>query len=356
MPTLTRQLAVNASEPAAQSDLSSQLRGCEAQGRASRAAARPHEAGATRTGRLRHARLPGAGRHEKPIPTSLPGPRGCRGRCPDRPLVVAAPPSAAASRYRPVESESGPTLMLAVIATGLASLPRPRRRSRLQGFCRWLEQPAGACRQQRMDAVFIRTFDLLAVWVISVSYASTALLALSAYDAPVAIIAGTLVSTVVWFFTPARFTPARLATEWAAPGRPILPILLLVLLAALLFRTEPFRTMHGGEDQGVLRRPWSSYLQREEQSCIDDRCGGAAHHGRERITKAGCFAGTNRPLGQPGSLTGRAVHSHFYQPTSALMATFAELSTALASLGDVLGLLSVLGSAADVRADRSRGR
>ena len=150
-------------------------------------------------------------------------------------------------------SSPGRPLMLALVVSGLrlylvnkASISRG-----LQGFCRWLEQPAGAGRQQRMDAVFIRTFDLLVVWVISVSYASTALLALSAYDAPVAIIAGTLVSTVVWFFTPARFTPARLATEWPAPGRPILPILLLVLLAALLFRTEPFRTMHGGEDQGV---------------------------------------------------------------------------------------------------------
>ena len=89
--------------------------------------------------------------------------------------------------------------------------------------------------------------------LVSVSCASTALLALSGYDATIAVIVGTLVSTVVWFFTPARFTPARLETEWAVPGRPVLPILALVVLAPLLFRTEPFRTMHGGVERAYRR-------------------------------------------------------------------------------------------------------
>ena len=56
---------------------------------------------------------------------------------------------------------------------------------------------ADATGQPRMDAVFVRAFDALVVWVVSVSCASTALLALSAYDAKIAVIAGTLVSTIV---------------------------------------------------------------------------------------------------------------------------------------------------------------
>lgn len=102
------------------------------------------------------------------------------------------------------------------------------------------------------------------LWVVSVSYASIALLALDAYDATTAVTAGAVVGAVLWFFTPARFGAAC-----ATPGRPVFPILLLVLLVALLFRTDPFRTMHGGQDQGIYVA-MSSHLQREGSVFIDD--------------------------------------------------------------------------------------
>ncbi len=206
------------------------------------------------------------------------------------------------------------------------------------------EAPAG---EPGMDAVFIRAFDALIVWVVSVSCASTALLALSSYDATIAIIAGTLVSTVVWFFTPARFTPACLDTEWAVPGRPVLPILALVVLAALLFRTEPFRTMHGGEDQGVYVA-MSSYLQREGTVFIDDRLPEALPDPAREIYQAKLWSGP--PIGlsvQPGVFYwyDRQYIFQFYHLHPIWMATFAELFGDGARFYSVtfFGLLSVIG-------------
>ena len=206
---------------------------------------------------------------------------------------------------------------------------------------------ADATGQPRMDAVFVRAFDALVVWVVSVSCASTALLALSAYDAKVAVIAGTLVSTIVWFFTPARFTPARLDTEWAAPGRPVFPILALVVLAALLFRIEPFRTMHGGEDQGVYVA-MSSYLQREGTVFIDDRLPEVLPDPSREIYQAKLWSGP--PIGlsvQPGVFywyDGQYIFQ-FYHLHPIWMATFAELFGDGARFYSVtfFGLLSVLG-------------
>ena len=208
---------------------------------------------------------------------------------------------------------------------------------------------AGAAREAGMDAVFVRAFDALVLWVVSVSYASVALLASSAYDAAIAIIAGSIVTTVVWFFTP--FTPGRIDTEGAAPGRPIFSILVVVLLAALLFRSEPFRTMHGGEDQGVYVA-MSSYLQREGTVFIDDPLLEALPDGSREIYQARLWSGP--PIGlsvQPGVFywndhwnDGRYIFQ-FYHLHSLWMATFAELFGDGARFYSLtfFGLLSVLG-------------
>ncbi len=241
-------------------------------------------------------------------------------------------------------------LLLALIVSGLRFYLADRAsiRQGFQRFCRWFERAddrdGDAPRRARLDAVFVRTFDLLTVWVASVSYASVALLALSAYDATIAIIAGTLISTVVWFFTPARFDADR-----AVPGRPVFPVLLLVLLAALLFRVGPFRTMHGGQDQG-LYVGMSSYLQREGTVFIDDPLPDALPDRRSReIYEAGLL--TDPPFGaamQPGvyySHTRGDYVFQFYHLQSLWMATFAEVFGDEARFHALtfFGLLSVLG-------------
>ncbi len=244
-------------------------------------------------------------------------------------------------------------LLLALIVGGLRFylVDRATILWGLQRFCRWFEQtddPDGdGLRGARMDAVFVRTFDVLVVWVASVSYVSVALLALSAYDATTAIIAGTLVSTVVWFFTPARFMPARLEADGTAPGRPVFPVLLLVLLATLLFRSEPFRTMHGGEDQGVYVA-MSSYLQREGTVFIDDPLPEALPDGSREIYQAQLFSGP--PVGlsvQPGVFYwyDNQYIFQFYHLHSLWMAAFAELFGDGARFYSLtfFGLLSVLG-------------
>ena len=221
---------------------------------------------------------------------------------------------------------------------------------RLRSFAGWVEQPddqEAPAGERSMDTVFVRAFDALVVWVVSVSSASIALLALSAYDATIAVIGGTFVSTVVWFFTPARFTPARLDTEWAVPGRPVLPILVLVVLATLLFRTEPFRTMHGGEDQGVYVA-MSSYLQREGTVFIDDRLPEVLPDPSREIYQAKLWSGP--PVGfsvQPGVFYwyDDQYIFQFYHLHPIWMATFAELLGDGARFYSVtfFGLLSVLG-------------
>ena len=203
---------------------------------------------------------------------------------------------------------------------------------------------AAAPHERRADAIFFRTLDLLVVWVVSVSYVSIALLALDAYDATTAVIAGIIVTTVVRFFT-----PARLDSAGAGPSRPILPVLLLVLLAALLFRTDPFRTMHGGQDQG-LYVSMSGYLQREGKVFIDDPLPGVLPDRQLReIYGAGQPAEPSFGAAvQPGvyySHTQGDYVFQFYHLHSLWMATFADL------FGDgarfyaltFFGLLSVLG-------------
>lgn len=249
-------------------------------------------------------------------------------------------------------------LVLALIVGGLrfCLADRASFQQRIRDFRRRVERApepddraADAPRRPRMDTVFVRTFDLLAVWVISVSYVSVALLALDAYDAAVSVIVGAILTTVFRFFTPARFTPAPFDAEGAAPGRPIFPILLLVLLTALLFRVEPFRTMHGGQDQG-LYVGMSSYLQREGSVFIDDPLPEALPDERSReIYRAGLQP--DPPFGasvQPGvyySHTRGDYVFQFYHLHSLWMAAFAELFGDEARFRALtfFGLLSVLG-------------
>ncbi len=108
-----------------------------------------------------------------------------------------------------------------------------------------------------LDLKFFRTLDVLVLSVVSISFAAIALLALNRFDARISCIAGLLLATAVRCFTPARFDAER-----ASAGKPIAPVLLLVLLTGLLFRTEPFLYMHGGQDQGVYVS-MSAHLQRE---------------------------------------------------------------------------------------------
>ncbi|MXY17813.1 MAG: hypothetical protein F4Y57_12680, partial [Acidobacteria bacterium] len=92
---------------------------------------------------------------------------------------------------------------------------------------------------------FFRAFDFLILSVVCISYAAVALLALNAFDARLAVIAGLLLATAGRYFLPASFEP-----EHASSGKPVFPVILVVLLAALLFRAEPFLPVHGGQDQG----------------------------------------------------------------------------------------------------------
>ena len=119
-------------------------------------------------------------------------------------------------------------------------------------------------REQATDLAFFRALDFLVLCVVCVSYAAVALLALNAFDGRLAAIAGLLLATAGRYFLPASFEP-----EHASADRPVFPVILVVLLAALLFRAEPFLPMHGGQDQGVYVS-MSAHLQREGSVFIDD--------------------------------------------------------------------------------------
>lgn len=179
-------------------------------------------------------------------------------------------------------------------------------------------------RQQPMDMAFFRALDFLVLAVVCISYAAIGLLAADAFDARLAVVAGLLLATAGRYFLPARFEPGR-----ASSGRPVFPVILLVLLTALLFRADPFRPMHGGQDQGVYVS-MSSHLQREGSVFVDDRVPEALPDERTReIYAAGM---PENPAWNSGVQPG-VYHSHsegdyvfqFYHLHPLWMATFAEL-------------------------------
>ena len=209
---------------------------------------------------------------------------------------------------------------------------------------RHLEGRSSDASRQFADAGFLRVFDVLVVWVVSVSYASIVLLTLDAYEAGTAVILGLVVTTVVVSFTPARFDAERDGRR-----RSIAPVLLLVLFVALLFRAVPFRTMHGGQDQGVYVA-MSGHLQREGSVFIDDPLPDALpDHQSRAIYAAGAASDpVADAAAQPGiyySDTRGDYVFQFYHLHPLWMATFASLFGDGARFHSVtfFGLLSILG-------------
>ena len=195
-----------------------------------------------------------------------------------------------------------------------------------------------------MDVRFFRTLDYVVLSLVSISFASIALLALSRFDARMAVTAGLIVATAVRCFSPAQFDAGR-----ASAGKPIAPVLFLVLLTGLLFRTEPFLYLHGGQDQGVYVS-MSAHLQRTGSAFIDDPLPDALPDERSRDI----YRGSMPEEPQPGSSVQPGVYYsptqgdyvfQFYHLHPLWMATFGELFGDRArfhALG-FFGLLGVLG-------------
>ena len=192
-----------------------------------------------------------------------------------------------------------------------------------------------------LDLKFFRALDFLVLSVVSISFAAIALLALNRFDARISCIAGLLLATAIRCFTPARFDAER-----ASAGKPIAPVLLLVLLAGLLFRTEPFLYMHGGQDQGVYVS-MSAHLQREGSAFVDDPVPDALPNQRARdiYDAAVPVRGGSVLPGLYYSFTRGDYVFQFYHLHPLWMATFAELFGDRArfhALG-FFGLLGILG-------------
>ena len=181
-----------------------------------------------------------------------------------------------------------PLVMAAVVAGLRHHLVRtPPAHARLREWSRkiWLADAARTTRREdwpAADLSFFRTFDFIVLSVVSISFTAVSLLVVSRFDARIAVIAGLTLASVVRWFTPARFDAPR-----ASAGRPVGPVLLLVLLAALLFRTEPFPTLDGDREPGV-HASMSAHLQREGTTFVDDRLPEALPDERSReIYRAG---------------------------------------------------------------------
>lgn len=187
-------------------------------------------------------------------------------------------------------------LVMALVVAGLRHylVRTPPAHARLwEGSRRiWLADAARATRNEdwpATDLIFFRTVDFIVLSVVSISSTAVFLLVVSRFDARIAVIAGLILATVVRWFTPARFDAHR-----ASAGRPVGPVLLLVLLAALSFRTEPFPTLDG--EPGVYAS-MSAHLQREGTAFVDDRLSEALPDDRAReIYRAG-----GRDGSEPGS-------------------------------------------------------
>ena len=180
-------------------------------------------------------------------------------------------------------------LVMALVVAGLRHhlVRTPPAHARLWEWSRrmWLADSARATRRADWPAAdlrFFRTVDFIVLSVVSISFTAIFLLVVSRFDARIAVIAGLILATVVRWFTPARLDAQR-----ASAGRPVGPILLLVLLVALAFRTEPFQTLDGDREPGIYAS-MSAHLQREGTAFVDDRLPDALPDERAReIYRAG---------------------------------------------------------------------
>ena len=242
-------------------------------------------------------------------------------------------------------------LAMALVVAGLRHyLARtPPAHARLREWYRriWLADAARATRKEdwpRADLSFFRTVDFIVLSVVSISLTAIPLLVVSRFDARIAVIAGLIVACVIRWFTAARFDAQR-----ASAGRPVGPVLLLVLLAALLFRTEPFPTLDGDRVPGIYAS-MSAHLQREGTAFVDDRLPEALPDERSReIYRAGGLDDSEpespvRP--EPGLSPARDGDVFRLQPLHPLwMAIFGEVfgdAARFHALG-FFGLLGVLG-------------
>ena len=242
-----------------------------------------------------------------------------------------------------------PLLMAAALAGLRHCLVRtPPLHASVGGWAQtiWLADAARANRRELwppFDLKFFRTLDFLVLSVVSISFAAIALLALNRFDARIAVIAGLGFAAALRSFTPARFDADR-----ASGGKPVAPVLVLVLLTALLFRTEPFPSLHNAHDSGV-HVSMSAHLQREGSAFVDDRLPDALPDERSRDIyraarpAAAAQEGTVGPGLSPSTGDGRVFRAYPLHPL--WMAIFAELfgdAARFHALG-FFGLLGVLG-------------
>ncbi len=241
-------------------------------------------------------------------------------------------------------------LAMAALVAGLRHLlvrtPPAHVRLRQWGRRIWLADAARATRKEdwpRADLTFFRTVDFIVLSVVSISFTAISLLVVSRFDARIAVIAGLILACVVRWFTPARFDAQR-----ASAGRPVGPVLLLVLLAALLFRTEPFPTLDGDRVPGIYAS-MSAHLQREGTAFVDDRLPEALPDERSReIYRAGGpdDSGSESPMRPEGLSPARDGDVFRLQPLHPLwMAIFGEVfgDGARFHAPGFFGLLGVLG-------------
>ena len=243
-----------------------------------------------------------------------------------------------------------PLVMAAVVAGVRHWLVRtPPAHARLWRSTRrvWLAGAARAARTGHLPAAdlrFFRTLDFLVLSVVSISFAAVALLVVNRFDARIAVIAGLILSAAVRWSTPARFDAGR-----ASAGKPVAPALLLVLLAALLFRTQPFPTLEGGRDPGVYAA-MSAHLRRAGTAFVDDRRPEALpDEGLRENHRAGA-PGDSSPRSSAGPDPGPppALGDHAFRPRPLhplWMAIFAEAfgDAARFHAPGFFGLLGVLG-------------
>ena len=242
-------------------------------------------------------------------------------------------------------------LVMAVAVAGVRHwlVRTPPAHARLWHWARrvWLADAARATRTGRQPAAdlnFFRTLDFLVLSVVSISFTAIALLVVNRFDARIAVIAGLILSAAGRWFTPARFDADR-----ASAGRPVGPVLLLVLLAALLFRTEPFPALEGGREPGVYAA-MSAHLQREGTVFVDDRLAEALPDDRSREVNRTGAPGDSAPRNSAGSDIGPSPtpgdHAFRLHPLHPLwMAIFAEAfgDAARFHATGFFGLLGVLG-------------